>query len=184
MRAKLLSSAVGNGRAKFIVSCYWLAVRSHFICVLFHRVALQNSLASLSLKPPSTASTAKLNLDKSGSLSFKATAEKPIVKSVGADPPDQIKQVDPEMGRALIAATLHNISLRKATIGPGVLTLLLTVVRNTKTLRVLHVARCLANLSVHPKSKVALAKERKLIPLLTAVMRCGCEEAERVQHYW
>ena len=39
-------------------------------------------------------------------------------------------------------------------------------------------------MSAHPKAKVMLNKEaRKILPMLTVSMRCGCEEAERVQHY-
>jgi len=37
---------------------------------------------------------------------------------------------------------------------------------------------------VHSKSRVAVSKEaKKVIPLLTVLMRCGCLEAEKVQHY-
>jgi hypothetical protein len=88
-----------------------------------------------------------------------------------------------ELGRALTAATLHNLSLKRATLGPGTLTTLMRLLKNNKTLRVLHGVRMLARVSVHPKSKLSLTKERTLIPLLTAVMRSGCEEADRVQHY-
>jgi hypothetical protein len=88
-----------------------------------------------------------------------------------------------EIGRALIAATFHNLSLKRASIGPGVINCLFSLIKNCKTIRVLHTMRCLANISTHNKAKVALSKERRLIPLLTTTMRCGCEEADRVQHY-
>lgn len=88
-----------------------------------------------------------------------------------------------ETGRALLAATFHNLSLKRAVLGPGVLLSVLSLQRNCKTLRVLHCVRTLANISMHPRSKLTLAKEKRLIPILTAAMRCGCEEADRVQHY-
>ena len=88
-----------------------------------------------------------------------------------------------DLGRALTAATLHNLSLRRAILGPGVLLTLMTLLRNNKTLRVLHCVRTLARVSVHPKAKTALTKEKRIIPALTAIMRSGCEEADRVQHY-
>lgn len=88
-----------------------------------------------------------------------------------------------EMGRSLIAATFHNLSLKRASIGPGVINCLFSLIKNCKTIRVLHTMRCLANISTHNKAKVVLSKERRLIPLLTTTMRCGCEEADRVQHY-
>ena len=49
---------------------------------------------------------------------------------VGAAPKAPLLTV--ELGRDLIAATLHNLSLKRATIGPGVLTVLLSIIRNTK----------------------------------------------------
>ena len=88
-----------------------------------------------------------------------------------------------ELANSLIAATFHNMSLKRAIAGPGVLPCLLNLMKNCKTIRTLHVVRCLANMSAHPKSKLLLSKERRLIPLLTNIMRCGCEEADRVQHY-
>ena len=32
--------------------------------------------------------------------------------------------------------------------------------------------------------RAALAKERKLLSYLASIMRYGCAEADRVQHYW
>jgi hypothetical protein len=55
--------------------------------------------------------------------------------------------------------------------------------KNTKTIRVLHCIRALANMSAHAKSKIMLAKEKRLIPMLTAIMRYGCEEADKVQYF-
>ncbi len=89
-----------------------------------------------------------------------------------------------EVGLGLIAATLHNISLKRAALGNGVLALLLSMMKNTKTLRVLHCVRTLANISTQSKAKHILCKEKRFIPLLTALMRYGCDEADRVQHYW
>ena len=91
--------------------------------------------------------------------------------------------INGDLGRALTAATMHNLSLKRATLGPGALTTIMRLLKNNKTLRVLHCVRALARCSVHPKSKTALTKERSLIPMLTATMRSGCEEADRVQHY-
>lgn len=92
-------------------------------------------------------------------------------------------KVDSELGRALTAATLHNLSLKRAVMGPGILSSLMSLLRNCKTIRVLHCVRCFANITQHPKAKIQLAKERRLVPVLTATMRSGCEEADRVQHY-
>ena len=88
-----------------------------------------------------------------------------------------------ELGRALTAATLHNLALKRSTLGPGVLISIMSMLRNNKSLRILHCVRTLARASVHPKSKIALTREKRLIPQLTALMRSGCEEADRVQHY-
>eukprot|EP00607_Mallomonas_marina_P007273 CAMPEP_0182418430 /NCGR_PEP_ID=MMETSP1167-20130531/2868_1 /TAXON_ID=2988 /ORGANISM="Mallomonas Sp, Strain CCMP3275" /LENGTH=782 /DNA_ID=CAMNT_0024592639 /DNA_START=430 /DNA_END=2778 /DNA_ORIENTATION=- len=38
-------------------------------------------------------------------------------------------------------------------------------------------------MSDYPRSRAALGKEKKLIPYLTAIMRYGCVEADRVQHF-
>jgi hypothetical protein len=91
--------------------------------------------------------------------------------------------IDSELGKAITAATLHNLSLKRPVMGPGVLLTFMSLLRNCKTSRILHVARALANVSTHPRAKLALAKERRLIPMLTSTMRGGCEEADRVQHY-
>lgn len=92
--------------------------------------------------------------------------------------------VEGELGKELTAATLHNLAIKRSIVTPGVLLVLLGLARNCKTLRVLHCIRSLAHMSAHPKAKVMLNKEaRKILPMLTVSMRCGCEEAERVQHY-
>ena len=39
-------------------------------------------------------------------------------------------------------------------------------------------------LRTSPLIRAALAKEKKLLSHLAAIMRYGCEEADRVQHYW
>ena len=89
-----------------------------------------------------------------------------------------------ELGKELSAATLHNLAIKRPVLSPGVLVTLLSLAKNTKTRRVLLCVRSLANMSVHPKSKVALNKEgRRIIPLLTVTMRTGCVEAEKVQHF-
>jgi hypothetical protein len=92
--------------------------------------------------------------------------------------------VEGELGKELTAATLHNLAIKRSIVTPGVLLVLLGLARNCKTLRVLHCIRSLAHMSAHNKAKVLLNKEaRKILPMLTVSMRCGCEEAERVQHY-
>ena len=88
-----------------------------------------------------------------------------------------------ELVRDMAGAVAHNLSLRRAVIGPGILSCLLSFSRNCKSLRVLHCVRCIANVSMHAKAKLALTKERQLIPILINSMRYGCAEAERVQHY-
>lgn len=93
-------------------------------------------------------------------------------------------EVEGELGKELSAATLNNLAMKRPNGAPGVLSTLLTLAKNCKTMRVLYCIRSLAHMSVHMKAKVMLSKEaRKIIPMLTVVMRCGCEEAERVQHY-
>lgn len=92
--------------------------------------------------------------------------------------------IEGELGKELTAATLHNLAIKRPVVTPGLLLVILGLARNCKTLRVLHCIRSLAHMSAHPKSKVMLNKEaRKILPMLTVSMRCGCEEAERVQHY-
>ena len=83
----------------------------------------------------------------------------------------------------LIVATLMNISLKRAVLGETVLPLLLNLLRNCKTSRVMWIARCLANISAHPRAKKLLVKEPRLIPAITSVMRSGSEEAEKAQLY-
>jgi len=93
-------------------------------------------------------------------------------------------EVEGELGKELSAATLNNLAMKRPNGAPGVLSTLLSLAKNCKTMRVLYCIRSLAHMSVHMKAKVMLCKEaRKIIPMLTVVMRCGCEEAERVQHY-
>jgi hypothetical protein len=60
---------------------------------------------------------------------------------------------------------------------------LVSFMRNCKGIRVLWATRTIANMSGYPRSRVILAKEPKLIAHLAAVMRTGCLEADKVQHY-
>lgn len=99
-----------------------------------------------------------------------------------------ISEYDPqgegELGKELTAAIIHNIALKRPTLSPGVLSMILALSKNCMTLRVLHCVRAMAMMSVHSKSKVALSKEsRRIIPMLTVSMRSGCAEAEKVQYY-
>lgn len=102
-----------------------------------------------------------------------------------APPAEEVDLVaEGELGKAHTAAILHNIALKRPILAPGVLTMMLALAKNCKALRVMHVMRAMANMSVHSKSKLAIAKEsKKIFPMLTVIMRCGCEEAERVQYY-
>lgn len=86
-------------------------------------------------------------------------------------------------GKDIIAAILHNLSLKRALLGTGVLPSLVSFTRNCKSIRVLWVARAIANMSSYPRSRAILAKEKKLVPCLSGVMRTGAQEADRVQHY-
>lgn len=88
-----------------------------------------------------------------------------------------------ESAKDTIAATLHNLSLKRALLGTGVLESLLAFAKNCKTIRVLWCARTLANISSYPRSRATLSKEKRVIPFLSAIMRYGCVEADRVQHY-
>lgn len=73
-----------------------------------------------------------------------------------------------ELGKALTAASLHNIALKRPVLSPGALTMILLLAKNCKTLRVLHCIRTLAQMSIYNKSKIILSKEfKKVIPMLT-----------------
>ena len=95
---------------------------------------------------------------------------------------DPIKDSE-EVVMDIAGAIIHNLSLKKAVIDHGILSCLLFFSKNCKSSRVLHSVRCLANISMHSKGKLALTKERFLVPILISCMRYGCAEAERVQHY-
>jgi hypothetical protein len=98
--------------------------------------------------------------------------------------PDFDPAIEGELGKAHTAAILHNLALKRPILQPGTLTMMLALAKNCKALRVLHIVRALANMSVHSKSKLAISKEsKKIFPMLTVIMRCGCEEAERVQYF-
>lgn len=86
-------------------------------------------------------------------------------------------------GKDLVAAILHNLSLKRALLGTGVLGALVSFLRNCKSARVLWVSRAIANMSNYPRSRAILAKEKKLVPYLSSIMRTGSQEADRVQHY-
>ena len=86
-------------------------------------------------------------------------------------------------GKDIIAAILHNLSLKRALLGTGVLAALVGFLRNCKSTRVLWVSRAIANMSSYPRSRAILAKEKKLVPYLSGIMRTGSQEADRVQHY-
>ena len=90
---------------------------------------------------------------------------------------------DDELIMDIAGAVMHNLSLKKAIIDTGILSCLLFFSKNCKSLRVLHCVRCLANISTDTQSRVALKKERYLVPILINSMRYGCADAERVQHY-
>ncbi len=88
-----------------------------------------------------------------------------------------------EVGKDHMAVTLHNISMKRAMVGPGVLNALVASTRNCKTIRILHCCRAIAYMSHFSKSRTGLAKEKRIIPRLSNIMRLGCEQAERVQYY-
>lgn len=112
-------------------------------------------------------------------------ANRPLTASKSQ--PEEIENdpvIEGELGKAHTAAIIHNLALKRPILSPGVLTMMLSLAKNCKALRVLHCIRALANMSVHSKSKLAISKEsKKIFPMLTVIMRCGCEEAERVQYY-
>lgn len=86
-------------------------------------------------------------------------------------------------GKNITAAILHNMSLKRGTMSSGVLATLLSIIKNCKESRVLWSIRAIANYSCHSKSRLQLTKEKNLIPILNGIMRYGCEQADRVQHY-
>lgn len=88
-----------------------------------------------------------------------------------------------ERGKDNMAATLHNLSQKRALIGPGILNALVSSTRNCKTIRILWCCRAIAYMSSFSKSRTNLAKEKRIIPRLSNIMRFGCEQAERVQYY-
>lgn len=164
------------GAQKFIVS-----LQDSFTRLTNGALNVQNKKKKALKKGMSMANiTALINETRVGTTDD----EKEKDSSTVMDAEDNETSLEGEMGRAFSAATLHNLSLKRQVLAPGVLITLLSLSKNCKTLRVLHCTRMMANLSTHPKAKAALSKEaRRLIPLMTVIMRCGCEEAERVQHY-
>jgi hypothetical protein len=141
-------------------------------------VSLQESFFKPSFQPATSSASSLSTAAHAGkrmSKSEKRAAEEEQLARANA--------IDGPMGQSLSASIFHNLALKRAVIGPGMLTSMINLMRNTKSLRVLHCVRTLANMSVHPKSRIALAKERRLVPLLSAIMRYGCEEADKVQHY-
>ena len=141
--------------------------------------SIKNLTAMLSAT--STASLSNSIMNNPGSIKIISKTRAPPLQ----DPNYEYDAaVEGELGKELTAATLHNLAIKRSVVTPGVLLVLLGLARNCKTLRVLHCIRSLAHMSAHPKAKVMLNKEaRKILPMLTVSMRCGCEEAERVQHY-
>lgn len=95
-----------------------------------------------------------------------------------------VSQETSDLAMSIISSTYHNLSLKRPILGPGVLLSILTLMRNCKSIRTLHCVRCLANVTTMMKPKVQITKEKQIIPMLTAIMRFGCEQAELVQHYW
>lgn len=107
-----------------------------------------------------------------------------IARTSGGTGSEYDPQSEGELGKELTSAIIHNIALKRPTLAPGVLSMVLALSKNCMSLRVLHCVRALAMMSVHSKSKVALSKEsRRIIPMLTVSMRSGCAEAEKVQYY-
>lgn len=103
-------------------------------------------------------------------------------QSQNFDAPVEI-EVDMEVGRNIISATIHNLMIKRAAIIPGTLTCVFNLIRNCRNSRVLHCMRAMAHMSLHSKSKVILAKEGRIIPEIAAIMRLGCDDADRVQHF-
>jgi len=68
-----------------------------------------------------------------------------------------------ELTKELCAASIHNVSLKRAALGPGILTCLLSLTRGCKSIRVLHCVRTMANVSRNMKAKMSLAKVRRAL---------------------
>jgi hypothetical protein len=81
-----------------------------------------------------------------------------------------------ESGKDLVAVVLHNLSMKRALVGSGVLNALLSSTRNCKTIRILHCCKAIAYMSSFSKSRTNLAKEAKIIPRLSNIMRLGVEQ--------
>jgi len=154
-------------------------------------VSLQGSIAAMPVEKSGAETKDKKSGGKSGgrgggtsssAVTLESETEVVAVKE-GSSRPKVFTKIDGELARALTAATLHNLSLKRAVLGPGILTSIMSLLRSNKTIRILHLCRTLANVSVHPRAKLALTKEKRLVPMLTATMRSGCDEADRVQHY-
>ena len=54
-------------------------------------------------------------------------------------------------------------STQRAALGPGILTCLLSLTHQCKSIRVLHCVRALANVSTNMKAKMAMAKVRRAL---------------------
>jgi hypothetical protein len=88
-----------------------------------------------------------------------------------------------DAGLDLLGLLFHNVSLKKAVLAPGMLVTLLELARGCKTVRAMWIVRTICNLSGTIKGRAALGKERKLVPLLSMMMRSGGTEADLVQRY-
>ena len=94
-------------------------------------MAVSSAISSSAVpSAPSAAGKGKGAKGVPGGQDVKPAGAPGAVVPVGAAPKAPLLTV--ELGRDLIAATLHNLSLKRATIGPGVLTVLLSIIRNTK----------------------------------------------------
>jgi hypothetical protein len=89
-----------------------------------------------------------------------------------------------ELGRRMLGATIHNLMIKRPILVPGTIACMLALLKNSRDGRVVLCMRAMAHMSLHPKSKISLAREAgTLIPELAAIMRFGCDDADRVQHY-
>lgn len=98
--------------------------------------------------------------------------------------PTAVTAQELEISRRMLGATIHNLMVKRPIIAPGTIPCIMGLLKNSRDGRVVLCMRAMAHLSLHPKSKISLAREAStLIPDLAAIMRFGCDDADRVQHY-
>ena len=179
---KLLQEAVhlGQGQARGDVFCaillLYILSKEESLCIKL----LENEAHSAIVSYFSYAEKISKNSPKNVAVEGKRNPRRLSISKETTLPLNDGVQFAARCGD-LIAATLLNLSLKRAVLGQDILPLLLNLLKNCRTSRAMWIARCLANVSAHPRAKALLIKEPRLVEVVTGVMRNGSEEAEKAQ---